>query len=44
MNFFDKVKGCLKKRGLDIREARRMVHDRIDRVCEGEYMECCSGV
>ena len=24
----DTVKGCLKKRGLDVRQARKMVHDR----------------
>ena len=24
----DSVKDCLKKRGLDVRQARRMVHDR----------------
>ena len=26
--WIDTVKDCLKKRGLDVREARRMVHDR----------------
>ena len=26
--WIDTVKECLKKRGLDIRQARRMVHDR----------------
>ena len=26
--WIDTVKECLKKRGLDVREARRMVHDR----------------
>ena len=26
--WIDTVKDCLKKRGLDIRQARRMVHDR----------------
>ena len=26
--WIDAVKGCLKKRGLDVRQARRMVHDR----------------
>ena len=27
--WIDTVKDCLKKRGLDIRQARRMAHDRI---------------
>ena len=26
--WIDTVKDCLKKRGLDVRQARRMVHDR----------------
>ena len=26
----DSVKDCLKKRGLDVRQARRMVHDRSE--------------
>ena len=26
----DSVKECLKKRGLDVRQARRMVHDRYE--------------
>ena len=30
------VKECLKKRGLDVRQTRRMV-----RVCQGECMGCC---
>ena len=29
-NWIDCVKECLKKRGLDVRQARRMVHDRSE--------------
>ena len=32
------MKGCLRKRGLDVRQARRMVG-----VCEGECMEHITG-
>ena len=31
--WIDTMKDCLKKRGLDVRQARRMVHDRS--VCRG---------
>ena len=28
VDWIDNVKDCLKKRGLDVRQARRIVHDR----------------
>ena len=37
--WIDMVKDCLKKRGLNVRQTRRMVHHRsMVRVCEGECM------
>ena len=39
--WIDTVKNCLKKRGLDVRQARRMVHDRS--VMVGECMGHCPG-
>ena len=43
MKWIDTVKDCLRKRGLDVRKARRMVHDRSDwrGVCEGECVGWC---
>ena len=39
MRWIDIVKDCLKKRGLGIRQARIIVHDRnVWRVCEGECL------
>ena len=39
------VKECLRKRGLDVRQVRRMVQNRSEwgEVCEGECMECSPG-
>ena len=37
------MKDCLKK-GLDVREARRMVHNKcVAGVCDGECMGSCPG-
>ena len=36
--WIETVNDCLKKRGLDVRQTRRMVHDRW-----GEYMGRCLG-
>ena len=40
------MKECLKKRGLDVGEARRMVHDRSVwwGFVRGEYMGHCQGM
>ena len=44
MRWIDIVKDCLKKRGLGIRQARIIVHDRnVWRVCEGECTGRCPG-
>ena len=37
--WIDSLKECLKKRVLGIRQARRMVQDRSEWVCEGECMQ-----
>ena len=44
--WIDTVKECLRKRGLDARQARRIVHDRSvlgEGICEGECMRRCPG-
>ena len=42
--WIDTVKDCLKKRGLEVTQARRMVQDRNEwGDCEGECMGCRSG-
>ena len=43
--WIDTVKDCLKKRGLDVRQARRMLHDRSvwRGFVEGEYMRRSPG-
>ena len=43
--WIDNVKDCLRKRGLDVRQARRMVHDSIVwwGFVRGECMGCCPG-
>ena len=38
--WIDTVKDCLKKRGLDVRQARRMGHDKI---AERVYVWECAG-
>ena len=35
--WIDTVKECWKKRGLDVRQAKRMVHKCMERTCEGEW-------
>ena len=42
--WLDTVKECLKKRGLDVRQARKMVHDKsVWWGFEGECMGRCPG-
>ena len=44
--WIDNVRDCLKKKGLDVRQARRIVHDRsvMAEVCEGECMGRYPGI